>query len=325
MELTVEQILEAITKTPTLVDGLLPKLVELEPVKKVIENRAESIFKVKIDEEISKTHSRYDDDMMATLGERPAQKEDGTKEKTHEKIKTLFGELKELRTKKDSLSKDAEVQRLMGELEKAKQEGGGKFIQEQFEQAKAEWTKKEQDLLKQIQDKDGALTVGQIKNIVATGFAGLKLNPDISDTIKNVILQNEEQKIIQNAKIENGKVVFMNAEGKPLLNPTTYEPMTITEVLSTSEAVKEITLKENAGGGGGADPVVKGALKTITVEGKDSRKLELPAGSFKTKKEFIDVAEKALIDSGITRRDADWDTLKNEAYKSYNVSELPME
>lgn len=55
------------------------KLVELEPMKKVIENRADSIFKVKIDEEISKTHSRYDDDMMALLGERPAQKEDGTK------------------------------------------------------------------------------------------------------------------------------------------------------------------------------------------------------------------------------------------------------
>lgn len=96
----------------------------------------------------------------------------------------------------------------------------------------------------------------------ATGFAGL-IKTQSSNTIKNVICKTKSKRL-SDAKIENGKVVFYNAEGKPLLNPTTYEPMTITEVLSTSEAVKEITLKENAGGGG-ADPVVKGALKTITV------------------------------------------------------------
>ena len=320
-----QQIIEAIKADPKIAEGILPTISESEAYKKAVENKAEAIFKSKIDEEVNKTHSRYDEDIFAVLGERPEQREDGTKEKTYEKAKKLFEELKTLRGKKDSLTKEAEVQRLTAEIENLKKEGGGKFIQEQFEQAKAQWNAEKTELQKLLKDKEAEIVSGQIGNIVATGFAGLQTNPDISDTIKSVILDNEKARIIKNSKIENGKVVFLTEDGKPLLNPTTYEPMTITEVLSSSKAIQEITLKKQGTQGGGADPIVKGALKTVKVDGKDEKSLELPAGAFKSKKEFIEVAEKALIDAGVTRNNPEWDTLKNKAYKDYNVYELPSE
>ena len=109
-----QAILDAFQANPQLLTDAVPKLVELEPIKKVIDNKSESIFKSRIDEEISKTHSRYDEDMFETLGIKPGTKEDGVNQKTHEKIKEIFVDYKKLLEQKDSLTKDVEVQRLMG-------------------------------------------------------------------------------------------------------------------------------------------------------------------------------------------------------------------
>lgn len=324
MEITVEQIVEAIKTKPEIVTGILPTLTEVEAVKKLIDNKADSIFKTKIDEEISKTHSKYDDDMFAKLGERPGQKPDGTKEKTYEKLNSLLSELADLREKKDGLTKDAEVARLTGEIEKLKSEGGGAQIQKIFDEAKVEWNKKEQTLNEKIAELNNKTIEGQVKNDIAAGIASIKFNPDVSETVKKIVLNQVENDLLKNSKIENGKTLFLKPDGTTYLN-SSYEPMNASEVLASLDGIKEISLKENAGGGGQAPTVINGQIKTTTVDGKDTKKLELPTGSFTTKKAFIEVAEKALIDAGITKRDPNWDNLKNGAYNDYNVKDLPNE
>jgi len=250
MEITVEQILEAIKK-PEIINGLLPQLVEVEAVKKVIENRAEVSYKEKIGEEVKKIHSMYDADMFEILRVKPGQNSDGSAQKTYEKVKEIFTDYKKLSEMKDGLTKDAEVQRLKSELEKVKAEGGGKFIEEQFNKAKEEWTKKEQEFIKQIQDLGKQNTEGMIKTDLTSAFSSLKFNPDFSDTIKNTILATVESKILSSAKVENGKVIYYGADGKPMLNSTTFEPMTAAEVIASTKEIAEITLKEKPGGGGG--------------------------------------------------------------------------
>ena len=50
---------------------LLPLLNEIEPIKTLVTNKAELIYKDRIDDEVKTIHGRYDDDMFNVLGERP--------------------------------------------------------------------------------------------------------------------------------------------------------------------------------------------------------------------------------------------------------------
>lgn len=321
MEITVEQIIEAI-KNPEIIKGLTPHLVEVEAIKKVIENRAEVTYKEKIGEEVKKIHGMYDNDMFEVLGVKPGQKADGTAQKTYEKVKEIFADYKKLSEMKDGLNKDAEVQRLQTEIETLKKEGGGKFIEEQFRTAKEEWSKEKTKFEETIANLGKQNTEGLIKNELTTALSSLKLNPDFSETIKNTILATVEARILSTAKVEDGKIVYYGADGKPMINATTYEPMTASEVLASQKEIGEISLKEK-GGGGKAPETLKGNIKTVSVEGKDKKSLELPAGSFKSQTEFLGVAEKALTDSGITRKNPEWNTLLTDAFNTYNVKELP--
>lgn len=322
MEITQEQIIEAITKKPELINGILPTVTNSEVGKTLIENKANLIYQDKIGEEVKRIHQQYDDDIFSTLGERPGTGEDGQKQKTYDYAKKLYTELKELRGQKDSLSKDAKVVELQTKIDQLTKDGGGSHIQSIFDQAKATWETEKQTYLKQINDSKSENETFQKKTEIQNAISRLKFNPDTPESIKKMVISNVENQLVNSSKLENGKLVFLDTEGKPVLDPTTYTPKDAFGMVSSMDAIKDISLKENKGGGG-ATTEIHGSIQTTKVEGKDAKKLILPEGSFKTKIEFQSVAEKALIDSGITRRDPQWDTLKTEAYKEYKVSELP--
>lgn len=319
-----QQILDAIGTNPTLVEGLLQPIFESEKGKTALTNRINAEVTTRIADEISKTHSRYDDDAFAVLGERPGEK-DGKKEKTHEFLKSKLEELKELRSKKDSLTKEEEVRRLTAEIETLKKEGGGSHIQRHFDEAKQQWLQKEADYQKQIEDAGKSTTELRIKGELSTALTSLDFNPDVTESIRNIVLGDVERRLMSGAKIEGEKVVFYTPEGKPLLNPTTAEPMTAAEALKSMAGVQEI-IKKSGQGGGGANPTLPGGgVKTVKVEGTDKKKLDVPVGSFTTQLGFQEVTDKLLQTAGLTKRDDDWDRLKNDAYKEYNVSSLPIQ
>lgn len=323
MEINKDNFAEAI-KTDEFKNVLMPLITETEGVKTIVTNKAEAIYKDRIDDEVKKIHTQYDDDMFDILGERPGSK-DGTKQKTYDKMKELLTDLKELRGKKDSLTKEAEVQRLQGEIEKLKKEGGASHVQAIFDQAKLDWEKKENDYKEQIANSSKSNEDYKKRTEIQTGIQQIKFNPDTPESVKKMIIENVEKSLIESSKFENGKLIFVDKDGKPLLN-SKYEPKSPTEMLMSLDAIKDIALKaDDNKGGGGADPKIEGSIQTTSVDGKDTKKLILQEGSFKTKNEFQTVANKALMDAGISKSDENYLLLMDQAYKDYKVAELPIQ
>lgn len=319
-----QAILDAMAANPELVKGVLPTVVDSEVGKTLIATRAENLYKSKIDDEVKAIHSQYDDDVFAILGKRPGSK-DGVKQKSYDFIKELLTDYKGLLEQKDSLDKDTKVAALQLEIDKLKTEGGGKHIQEIFDQAKSDWENEKASLIKDRDDAKNMSIDFQKKTAIGNAVRQLKFNPDVSESIRQMVLDNAEQQLISNSEFQDGKLVFRDNEGKPILDKTTHSPLDAFGVISQMQAVKDISLiDDKKPGGGGADVTIKGNIQTTSVEGKDTKSLILPEGSFKTRSEFLNVSEKALIDAGITRRMPEWDELKNAAYAEYKVAELPV-
>lgn len=322
---TQEQIIEAIKNEPTLVAGILPTIQESEAVKTLIDNKATSIYNDKIGDEVKNIHSRYDEDAFGIIGERPEAGEDGNKVKTYDFIKAKLVELKDLRSQKASLSVDARVVELEGQIEKLKTEGGAKHVQEVFDQAKETWNTEKSRLSTMLEKAQEDKVNFQKKTQIGSALSTIKFDPSTPDSVKRMVLGNAEAELMKNSKIEEGKLVFLDANGKPSVDPTSYAPRTAVQMLEGIEAIKDISLQEDKGKGGGANPSINGSIITSSVEGKNTKTLNLPAGSFKTRVEFQAVVEKTLLESGVTRRDADWTKLSDEAYNRLNVKDLPLQ
>jgi len=324
MEITKELIIEAIGKQPELVEQILPNLVELEPIKKTIENKASLIYQEKFDAEIKNVHSRYDQDVLEILGEAPGTKDDGTKEKTYELIKRSLTELKTLRTQKDSLSKDEKVKELESRIAKLTNEGGGKHVQEMFDQAKQQWQQTEMEYKSKLSEAMNQTTNFQKTSEIESAFGKLKFDAKVPESLRNMVIDNVKKQLITNSKIEDGKLIFLDNEGKPIVDPVKYEAKDAFQVLSSIEAVKDILEKEPTKGGG-AQTEINGNIQTITgTDGKSSQKLVFENTNFKTRLEFNNECEKALNNAGITIRDSRWNDLKTQAYNEYKVAELPI-
>jgi hypothetical protein len=301
----------------------LPLLTEIEPIQNIVSNKAEMIYKDKIDDEVKNIHSQYDNDMFSILGERPGQTDDGQKEKTYAKTKQLFAELKDLRSQKDSLTKDAKVAELTSQIEELKKSGGAKHVQDVFDQAKADWTGRETELKNQIKEATTNNLDFKKRSVIQSAIQQIKFNPDTPESIKKLVISQAESQLIKNSKFEGDQFIVLKDDGKPSLN-SKYEPKSAFEALMTFDGIKDIALKaDDKKGGGGADPIIKGSIQTTSVDGKDTKKLIIPEGSFETKLEFQKVADQALINSGISKSSEDYVRLKDQAYKDLNVSELP--
>lgn len=322
MEFTTEQILEALKKDEKLLKGVLPSVIDTDLGKELVAKRANIISKENIDEEIRKTHTAYDDDMFSILGERTGTTEDGKKQKTYDKTKELFNELKQLREKKSELSKDEKVKALEDQIEQLKKDGGASSLQETLETMKSDFEKRESDYQKTISELNGNQEVFKKKMLIADALRQININPKTPKSLQEMVLANAENQLIQNSKFEDDKLLFTDKDGKKLLNKS-YDPLTPLEALNQLDAIKDISLSSEEEKGGGANPTISGKVQTKTVEGKDTKTLTLNKASFKTQSEFIEQAEKALAESGLTIRDDDFTTLKNKAYEEYGVAELP--
>ena len=319
-----EQIVQELTSNPGMVKEILPEIMstvlESEKIQEVIGNKAETIYKEKITEEVRGIHSQYDADMEEILGEKPGQLEDGTKQKTYDKIKSLYGELKELREQKGSLSVDAEVKRLQKEIERLKVSGPGSHWEQTFKSEQAKWTEEKNSLTARIQESNQAITDFKKKSDIEGGLRGLKFREDIPESARKALIDMAVNRMIKNSKIEDDKIIYQDENGAMITN-SEYKPESAKGILVKELA--EILATKDGKSGGGAPPVITGQIVTQTIDGKDVQKLQLSESSFKTKTEFIKVAEEALLKSGVVRSDPNWDLLKNEAYSRYNVTKLP--
>lgn len=316
----IEEITKALQENDELLTGVTSHILETEKGKEIIDNKANVIYKEKIGNEVSEIHKKYDEDMFNILGEKPGTLDDGNKQKTYDKIKDIYSELAELRKKKDSLSKDAKVVELQNQIEELKKNGGGAHWEQTFNTEKEKWLNEKQELEQRVQESQSSIVNFQKRTDIESGLRSLKFDDNIPEGARKAFVDNVVSGMIKNSKIEDGKIIYLDENGGQI-NNSEYKPMSASEILKTE--LKDILKNENTDGGGGASKTVKGSIEKSNVDGKDVEKLILSDSSFKTKSEFLNVAEKAMLDSGITKRDKRWDILKNEAYKRYNVSKLP--
>ena len=325
MEITVEQIIEAVKADPKIIDGLLPEIRESQQLQTLINNKAETIYKSKIDDEVRTMYDREDQEMLDILGERPKLLDNGSKQKTYEKRKELLTELKELRSQKNSFGSDPRVKELEKQISELEKGSGAQIIKDQFDEAKTIWSQKEEEYKAQIESA-GKQNVDFIKRTaIQSEMNRLKFNPDVKDSIKNMVIKNVESELMAKTRIGDDNVVIpIGEDGKDVMNPNTYAPKSLTDVISTMEAINDIVLKAPENKGGGAAVNITGSIQTRKVEGKDDQKtLVLAPGSFKSQSEFVNVATKALLDSGVAVTDAQHDKLMIQAYKDNNVANLP--
>lgn len=320
---TQEQIIEAITENPELVSAILPTIQTTDAVKNLITAQANSVYQAKIGDEVRSIHEQYDNDLFEVLGERPGQK-DGQKQKTYDKMKEIFGELKDLRGVKDSLSKDAKVVELTSQIEKLKAEGGGSFIKEQFDTAKANWDELESGYKSKIQTLSDSQTSYQKQGPINDALSQIKFTPETPESVKKMVIESARQQLLDSSELRDGALALLGKDGKVLMNADSAL-MTPLEFVMSMDAIKDISLKANDKNGGGANTTIEGGIITTSVEGKDVKKLNIPQGSVKSKVQFQKVTEKALTDAGFTVRDKEWTALKDQAYIEHKVGELPRE
>lgn len=314
------EITQALSENAELLTGVTAHILDSEKGKEIITNRADTIYQERIGNEVSEIHKRYDEDMFSILGERPGSLEDGSKQKTYDKIKSLYGELAELRKQKDSLNKDEAIKALNAQIEDLKKNGPGAHWEQTFNTEKTKWQSEREQLLARAEEAENKIVTFKKRTDIEAGLRDLKFNEDVPEAARKALVNSVVNGLVQNSKIDGDKIVYLDENGAQI-NDNEYKPMTASGILK--DALKDILKNENTDGGGGAPKTVKGSIETTSVEGKDVKKLVLQEGSFKTKSEFLAMAEEALLKSGITRGNSDWDALKNEAYNRYNVSQLP--
>lgn len=309
MDITKEDVIAYLAEEGNVTE-LIPTIVEHAALKPVIENKVKILYEKGIADEVRNIYSKADADMEAILGERPETLDGGGRKKTYDKNKELYQELAELRAKK-------------AEFEKAPAKGDDPKLQELFDTAKATWEKKEAELIATIKEKDGANVDFIKKSFITQELANIKFDPNTPESVRKLVLKDAETALMASSALnETGDgLVFTGEDGKVIVNDK-YAPSTTKDMIDGFASIKDISLKDTKGGGA-APTKVNGGVITTNVEGKDTKKLTLPAGVIKSKSAFMDLADKTLLANGVDRNSDDFQRLKNEAYVEYKVADLP--
>lgn len=321
MEITKEQIIEALKKNPEVVTGIIPAIQETEAFSTMFNNKVELSYKEKIGEEVKRVHGMYDA-QLEKAGFKPNVKDDGNKEKSYEMLDRYIEEYNGLKSKEGQLSVDERVKTLEAENARLLADSDGHY-KGLYESTKQTALGKEQELNDEIKQLKAGAEDFQKGIEIKGAVSGLKFNPDVSESVRKMIVDNVEKQLMSSSKMQDGKLVFVDQDGKVVNNTSTYQPKTAIEMLQSSDAIKDITLKEDQQRGGGADTKIEGAIETKSVEGKDTKRLNLDGVSFKSQSEFIDVAEQKLSESGVTVNDEAWSQLKDKAFSEYEIEKLP--
>ncbi len=319
MEITQEQIVEALNGNAELLTSVTAHVLSTETGTTTLTNRAEQMYQERIGTEVSSIHQSYDNDIFEILGERPATLDGGGRQKTYEKAKELFNELKGLRGQKDSLNKDAEVARLTAEIENLKTNGPGAHWEATYNKDKATWISEKEAMQEQIKTSSNSLLDYQKQLDIDKGLIGLKFNDQIPKTAIDAMVATVINDLKTNSKLDGDKVFYLGADGSRLSNPD-FTPMSAGDVLKSR--LKDVLFNEDKGGGGGA-PQTIGAIVDNNVDGKNVKTLSLDETKVTSKTAFIEESERVLLESGVTRNDPAWNTLTTEAYNRYKVADMP--
>ncbi len=132
-----------------------------------------------------------------------------------------------------------------------------------------------------------------------------------------LLLDAKNSNAISGGKIENGTIVYYNADGTKRLNSTGL-------AITTAELVQadygEMYQIKTAGGDADAEPNKDGGLEGDGEE----KKLKLNMADIKTREQFFTAANKILTAQGLASHMDDYNKLYKDAMQEYSYNALPV-
>ena len=229
-----------------------------------------------------------------------------------------------LNSKINDLTKERE------KLQKALEEGGDESVKKQLAQANKDLTaiRQQYDTLKGDYDKmknDHAteLLGIQIDNVLAGAKAGLKYKPEFPQAAVDTLLAQAEAKVkgMSPEFIDDGKggkrLVFKGENGEIARNPENHlEPFTADELLK-----KELRAMGILDEGRKAT----GTSTTTTTTTTSASATPVDVSMAKTQNEAEQIIHNQLNAQGLVRGSKAYQEAMQEAWKTYNVSSLPIQ
>jgi len=254
--------------------------------------------------------------MYNILGERREKDE-----KTYDAYKKRLTELKDLREKVKGVdtkvleAKDSEIATLKQQLQDS-----DSTWKKTYDTEREVWAGEKKGFQDEIATLKGNASANTILGDLAKGMAQIEFNPAIPEEARTAMIKQVEAKVLKNAEIQDGKVVYKGENGSILVNDL-RAPMSAEELMR-----KELApiLKTSTPGGGAATGKA-GEIVTVKEGDTETETLVLDQTSFKTRRQFTEVSNKALLDLGIAKTDERFNKLKDAAYKEYKVGDLPLE
>lgn len=314
--MTWEEILAAMKATPQLAVQVLENVPNIPGGAQYLANANKAYFDENVGAEVSKIYNGIDEDIFTLTGKR--KKAD---QKTYDFVKEVVGEFKKLAEdgSKNTPEETKKMKDKIAELEeKVKNGESSTHWKQSYEEVVAELKTQKEKHEQELNTLNTKMLQTTVETDITTGVSGLKFNEQLPETVINAMINQAKGSLVNTAKIIDGKVVYHDAEGKPLRNKQH-------EYASANDLLKE-TLKDILAGdkqpGGGAPPTGKGEVVIVGTGDSAKQKLVIDKSAFSTKVKFQEVAEKAMLDKGLTRGSKEWKDVMDEAYKEYGVSEL---
>lgn len=254
--------------------------------KAFLENHKANVLEKELDPAVAKIHTQYDEDLFSLFGVR---KKPG--EKTYKFMKDQFTALKEKADKVEALETEiAELKK--GSPDDAKRLKEIKDLQEQIRKLKEDHDIELTKIAKQNLKNN-------VKSEIERSLINLKLKPGIPESMKQVYIDKIINELSEDAEIREGKIVFLDKEGKALRDPATLAPYTAEALLKDRmKDVIEVGRQIPGPGIGKEIPRDDKGKPIINVSGITSRQ---KLGDYLVK------------DLGLKRGSKDFD----EAYKEY--------
>lgn len=314
--MTWEEIQKAIAEQPTLAVTILENVPNITGGKEYLENANKAYFDANVGSYTSDIYNKLDNDIFEVTGLRKE-----ANEKSYDFQKRVLADLK--KQAEDTTGNTPEevkgFKNTIKELEEKLKNGeSSTHWKKSYEEVLQTLQTKEEEFQAEIQKRDTQLLETNVSTDIAQGLGGLKLNQTLPESVRNAMVNQVKAGLVQNAKVVDGKVVYHDEKGVPILDKQ-HRPANAEYLLK--ERLKDILEGDKTPGGGAPQG---GIGEVITVGEGDSatKKLVLDKNSFNTRQEFQTVAEKALLEQGITRSDKEFNVIIDNAHKEYGVSEL---
>lgn len=271
---------------------------------------------------IGAMHGQYDTDILSISG---ISKNNGEKSYDYMKrvmnsyksavadTKALQTEITGLKAEKEKLQKQLESGSADATLKQTLRDTEARLtqLQTQYETSKTEFEKTKKGYEDKIKDI-------QVDYAFDKAISGMTFKNDVDDSVKTVLLKDAKQQVLAKGTPDfvdiNGvrTLVFRDANGLTLNNPTNLAPLTISEMLSNVDSLKSILGTGTAGAG------------TKTVPPTPTTDPVLQMSQARSQVEADNIIEKYLMDKGYTRYSKEFVNESAKLRAQYNVDKLPI-